>query len=363
MITLNKLKQAATAVRQYYTNFDVKVRSSIDILNLRAVPVSIDYNAPAREVISIDGSYSVLWRSPRYPIWVAAARTAMIHRRYDNENIKIREVANKYRDVLEVINTHEKTILSGDSMEVIDKDISDVDIQNFIHARSIKCDLETTLDIAQNHKNIAIFHDGSFAMINSKENSPRREVWNAIKLIIDACKENGNVFIGLSKDSGLRTINNITNDESLLEYYSRQHPNFTGYYLIDEGQTTGAGSCFARLHPRALKWMRLDFMYTPIMCIDEIIQLVACYSQVNDLPGTPFPPLTAHEVAVKVRQYKEIAEQQFMKILQKEGLTSNDIIAGLTDVNGNLLTGTFHQHLDKFTEVKKGKSPGAGTIN
>jgi hypothetical protein len=218
-----------------------------------------------------------------------------------------------------------------------------------------------TLKVAIEHHGIAIFYDGSFTMLG-KENAARRETWNKIVHIIEACEANGNVLVGLSKDSSLKTINNLIIDEKVLEQYSMKKLDFTGYYLLEEGQSTGTGACFARLHPKALKWLRVDFMYTPQMSIEEILETVACYSQVNDLPGTPFPPLTAHDVAVKIRQYKDLFEQQFMTMLGKEGMSSSNIISGLTDVNGKLVSGTFHDHLDNFTAVKRKKGEGAAGI-
>jgi len=329
--------------------------------NIRAVPVEFDTHEQVRDSFSIDGSYSVLWKSPRYPLWVSMMRTAIIHRHYDTENIKIKEVSNQYFDAVDIINTHEKIVLRDGLMEIMERDIMEYDIQDFVHARSLNNDLDMTLKVAREQRGIAIFYDGSFTMLG-KENAAKRETWNKIIHIMEACEANGNVLIGLSKDSALKTINGLIIDEKVLDHYSLKNPDFTGYYLLEEGQTTGTGACFARLHTKALKWIRVDFMYTQQMSIDEILETVACYSQVNDLPGTPFPPLTAHDVAVKIRQYKDLFEQQFMTMLGKEGMSSSNIISGLTDVNGKPISGTFHDYLDNFTAVKRKKGEGAGGI-
>ena len=65
--------------------------------------------------------------------------------------------------------------------------------------------------------------------------------------------------------------------------------------------------------------------------------------------------LDAHAIAKMIRDLKEQIERKIMEYLQDENLPPGEIVAGLTDINGKAVTGTFHDFLDGFTVVKKRK--------
>lgn len=347
MIDPEKLKAAARSVKDWNESIDSQLQSAMAEMDLRAVPVEFNTSQPAMDIFAVDGSYSSAWKSPNLPIWVILIRTAVVHRQYDEENIKIRSVSNKYLDVADIINLHQKIVERDGMVEIIHENFYEGNLVTFIQDRSLKEQHELIASIAGREHGVMILYDGSLTETIVKEGE------KIMTRILDACENNGNIIVGISKDSSYKKITGIMKDEVVLDAYSFRHKDFTGYFMIDEGIGNRVGTCFARFTPNAMKWFRVDFMNAGIKPLDEILRVIACYSQVNDMPGVPFPPLDAHAIAKLIRDLKEPIERKLMKFLKEEKISNGDIIAGLTDINGNALRGTFHDFLDNFTRVKR----------
>ena len=346
-IDTTKLHGIARSVRRIHDEFNDEVKFDDD---LNMIPVTFGAMKNVRDIISLDGSYSVLWQSPSYPLWIVIVRTAILKRGYDRIGIKINRIHDSFVDKLEVIDGNMMTKECNDEIEIISNDdhFNPRMIESYIGHESTRQEEGLALQLSRENTGVMIFFDGA---LNSPNNNEKRAQF--LKDTINACNDNDNILVGISKDSGLKKINKITHDEIILNKFSSQHPGFTGFYLIEEGLETGIGTCFARLHPDATKWFRIDFMARTPMSIPEIIETVACYSQVNTLPGTPYPPLCAHEIAVMVRQLKSTIEEELMKSLLNEGFTMEFIVKGMTNVNGTSAWGTYHDHLDMFTKLRK----------
>jgi len=291
-------------------------------------------------------------------------RTAIITRHYDPVETKIKIMDESWNDWVdecllmpkprvdganvedrgeldEIIPENESTGSSSDDGEIV----KESDFGKHAQARSQD---DRCKEIARSRHGMLIMYDG--ALLKSK----------SARDIVRACEDNGNVIVGISKDSALRVINDISY-ESVLDAYTSQHPGFTGYVMYRDragniydgfSSSNRIGACFARLHPNAQKWFRVDFQSTEMMDLPEILRTIACYSQVNTMPGTPFPlMINAHEIAVKIRQLRPAIEPLVMKCLKDEGFPDGYTLRGLTDVNGKLISGSHHDYLDNFTRV------------
>jgi hypothetical protein len=311
-------------------------------------PLAVEFNpnARARDVVSIDSSYVVLFKDPSYPLWIVATRVAMIRRRYDPEGPRYVMLGNDYEDEIDPLDGTNPAIVENESVVEIfpDRDgkVNEASVEQELRHKASRAEEVIAKRIASENEGIMILFDGSLVASNK-----------TMMDIVKTCEEHGNVIVGISKDSKKRDINNISLDERILAEYSTRNPGFTGYQLLHDGFDTGIGTCFARLHPKAVKWFRIDYMAnTEQMTVSEMLNTIACYSQVNTQPGNPFPPLTAHEVAVKIRQYKVFVEEYLMKALKREGVDSRYIASGLTNINGKPVSGTFHDYLDLFTKIR-----------
>jgi hypothetical protein len=350
MLSSDKLREAIRQLKEMHDKMEVTVPTR-DIAGLNPVASEMNTSLPTMNVVSLDGSYTTLWQSPLYPIYLVAVRVAIVKRRYDHSAIKIGVIADEFVDKVMPINPDEITRETTDAIEILDTtgDFEDKDIESIVQHEAVRAEEEVCKEVAENCHDVMILYDGSIAP--STKNRRRIEF---IRGVLDACDRNNNILVGISKDSKLKKINNIIEDERLLAGYAAENPGFTGFKIIDEGATTRVGTCFARLHPSAMKWFRVDYQYTDRMDVREILRTIACYSQVNTMPGTPFPPLVAHEIAVKIRQLKSSIEERVMRMLRDEGFSGEFIIRGRTDVNGKLESGTHHDYLDNFTRVPTG---------
>jgi len=102
---------------------------------------------------------------------------------------------------------------------------------------------------------------------------------------------------------------------------------------------------YARLHPRARKWFRVDlgtFRDRP----DEAFGQLSAYGKSLVSVGYPWPLIEAHRMAVTVRQLKPVYQESVMKMALRMGLDVRTILDGLTQVEGRKRS-AFHEYLDK----------------
>jgi hypothetical protein len=278
----------------------------------------------------------------------------MVSRRYDPDRIKIAIVNDEFKDFFEVMDENDPSYMreTDDVIEIIDNDDknqmrSGTPISDKANHFMEKKELETIKLVAETREGIMILKDGPLRL-------PKAHRMSIIKDILEVAARHDNVVVGISKDSHEKNTSGV-DDEIILNIISSSssRSEITGYYPKHEGNDAfKIGECFARLHARAMKWFRVDYPFESPVGIGEILRTIACYSQVNTMPGTPFPLMdTAHEIAVKIRQLKPSIESKIMEYLKDEGFSGNDIIRGLTDVTGKLMTGSHHDFLDNFTRV------------
>jgi len=317
-----------------------------------------DTRSRVRNVIVVDGSSSVLWKPEMYPVALIITRVSVIERGYDPINIKIQIVGNDMpEDLFHVIDEagsyyDEST---GEIFETRESTgVSATPISDKANQLMEEHEMVALENIAMTREGVLIVKDGPLS-IPDAHRMPR------IKRLVATAEDHGNVIVGITKDSNKKWITGKIKDEIVLGRVSR--PGLTGYCLPEskpgqpsfEGNNENKiGTCYARLHPTAMKWYRIDFQYTAIMDLPEILRTIACYSQVNTMPGAFFPELAAHEIAVKVRQLKPVIDEQVIRYLKDEGFDGMDILQGMTDVSGKPSGGTHHDYLDNFTRVPTG---------
>src|SRR5439155_1103534 len=104
------------------------------------------------------------------------------------------------------------------------------------------------------------------------------------------------------------------------------------YRRLKEGLLYG-DIYYARLHPRARKWFRVDlgtFRDRP----DEAFGQLSSYGKSLVSVGYPWPLIEAHRMAVTVRQLKPVYQESVMKMALRMGLDVRTILDGLTQVEG-----------------------------
>ncbi len=318
---------------------DVVIPMSEDIIeNIDITPFKVDYSKPSRPVYALDGSYMSLWKRVPFPIWMTLIRTATVKREYDPSVPRIKMIHNNYTDNFHIVN-----MIKSGKVEGLDEELAKakkegkVDI--YMNKMSNLKEIEHAMRIAKENKNTLIFFDGSIS------------TW--MEKIVDICEKNNNIIIGLSKDSKVSSNDGIMRDEDLLDFVTRKRGITTGYYKLSENEKFG--TCFARLHKRADKWFKIDYMKTEQMSVEEILGEMAKYSIVKRKLGHPEPQYNAHEIAVGIRQFSDQIFKKVEYYLSRSGFTKDEIYAGRTDVNGGTRKGIYHDMLDIMSRKKGNK--------
>lgn len=179
-----------------------------------------------------------------------------------------------------------------------------------------------------------------------------------LNAIIQICKKKGHILLGVSKDSAINyTDLNIPYTQAL----KKITPMIDGsgyYYLPITNTIFGAPdeltkeiqTVFARLHPNAHSWHRVDYLATNGYDFEtEIFPNLANYSQCNAFFGVPNPPQVGHSTAVKIRRLQPFYLNQLRQAILAAGYNVLEYQGGLTDVNGNLLHArSEHDLLDLY---------------
>ena len=203
---------------------------------------------------------------------------------------------------------------------------------------------ELALKVARETKGVAIALDGSLSAVPKE--------LDHLEDVVEACEKNGNVLVGVSKDSFLHAFGRSLPDEQFLQSYGG-----VGYVRAPkefESRQRGllhGDVYFARLHAQASKWFRVDvgtFKDDP----DLVFSHLAAHARSGLSLGYPYALMEAHRLAVLVRQVREPLEEEILRECGRLGLRMGDVVAGLTQIEGRR-RGAFHEYLDQFARDVK----------
>ena len=125
-----------------------------------------------------------------------------------------------------------------------------------------------------------------------------------IKNIITSCNNNKNFLIGVSKDSNVKYMG-ITYEQFVTQAAFIQQKKGLLYYSPNINLPEILSVVYARLHKKARKWHRIDYIkQDDDNLIKDILEDIAKYSQYNVIYGTPITPQICHKLAVKISQHK-----------------------------------------------------------
>src|SRR5437870_6936544 len=176
--------------------------------------------------------------------------------------------------------------------------------------------------------------------------------FSVMERLVEVCEKRGHLLVGISKDSQLHAFGHVLTDEELMaRCQDRLPPDALAYArapkaaeVEKEGLLYG-DIYYARLHPRARKWFRVDlgtFRDRP----DEAFGQLSSFGKSLVSVGYPWPLIEAHRMAVTVRQLKPVYQESVLKMALRMGLDVRTILDGLTQVEGRKRS-AFHEYLDK----------------
>ena len=206
------------------------------------------------------------------------------------------------------------------------------------YARILR-EFQLTKIVAKKHRDSVILMDGTLST------PPLDHIKQLVNEILEACEENRNTLIGISKDSNTNHLGSVASDEELLRGVDRRETMFIKAPYPKKTRLGPWGEVyFAKLHAEAPKWFRADIACAtqePEIIFGELAQFAR-----NQLSlGYPFPLIEAHMMAVELRKYPFLYDDLLFKIGQEMGMNLEEITWGRTNVDGRRMD-AFHAYLD-----------------
>ncbi len=295
------------------------------------------------DLVAVDGSYTFVYNLGS--MWLAVARAAAIPYALGEDGFHPRPpvivdraiVVSVWEDVVQKQSElHRKLFEATAHREDQQKEM----------VNEFRKHLEGELaeKVAREHKGVVLALDGSLMAVPKE--------LDHLEAVVAACEANGNVLVGVSKDSMLHAFGRSLPDEQYLAGV-----NGMGYVRAPKAfeeqkrDILYGDVYFARLHPQAGKWFRVDvgtFRDDP----DFVFSHLAAHSKSGLSLGYPFALIEAHRLAVLIRQHREFLEDEILKECARLGMTVGEVAAGLTQMEGRR-HGAFHEHLDRIARDLK----------
>lgn len=313
-----------------------EAREAIDITEIRPAEAPLD-------LVAVDGSYTFLWNLGS--MWLAVARAAAIP--YVCTGTSFHKRAPEIVDRAIMVSTWEEVVdRQGEFYRRLFDATRGSGDQHREMVNEFRKHLEgeLALRMAERMKGVIIALDGSLAAVPKE--------LDHLEDVVAACEANDNVLVGVSKDSLLHAFGQSLPDEQFLRGYGK-----AGYVRVPkdfEGRQRGllyGDVYFARLHPQAGKWFRVD-VATPKDDPDFVFAHLAAHARSGISPGYPFPLIEAHRLAVFLRQFPDRLVDEILKECTRLGIPAGDVMAGLTATEGRR-QGAFHVYLDQIARDVK----------
>ena len=334
MTVLDDLRDALDLMARYR---DISTESTaLDIRPIRPAE-------PPADLVAVDGSYSFLYNLGS--MWLAVARAAAIPYSLGEDGFHPRPpvivdraiVVSVWEDIVETQDDlHRKLFEATQHREDQHKEM--------VNEFRKHLEGELAVKVAREHKGAVIALDGSLMAVPKE--------LDHLEDVVAGCEANGNILVGVSKDSMLHAFGRSLPDEQYLAGV-----NGMGYVRAPKGfeekkrDILYGDVYFARLHPQAPKWFRVDvgtFRDDP----DFVFSHLAAHSKSGLSLGYPFALIEAHRLAVMIRQNRELLEDEILKGCARLGMSVGEVAAGLTQMEGRR-HGAFHEHLDRIARDLK----------
>ena len=337
-------KESVKHYQNYIKNLAIIQR---ELVKFDIIPFATRYNENLHDVYCVDGSYVNFWRAPLSNIRISGVRIGSVIQKYQpNSEIGYNEDCKA--PITEIFD-----------MDLNDSKISSKEILEYVMGLRERQQL---YKMASQSENQMIMVDGS--LLEPYHNKTRPEfVKDAINVLgeqkfeeinrnssmeslIDICNKNKHILVGVAKDSELFAIKNMMQYEVALEKaleLKKMQPNATYYFKTPSSAFSHSsnpdnspfGSIFAKLHSKAVKWHRIDYLKSEHHDLEtDILPTLANASLYIRYFGSPRAPQVCDSIAVEIRQRKNKVFQDICQILKEVGFSSNDILYGETDMNG-----------------------------
>ncbi len=299
---------------------------------------------PAKDMIAVDGSYSFLLNLSSW--WLALISVGLLRYAFDGTAFRRKDWRLVQRMV--GVSTFAEFVATQDelhrSLFEFTKDRREEQPRDMVNEYRRLIEGQTAINFADDLEGCIVAVDGTLSEF------PKQ--FSVMERLVEVCEKRGHLLVGISKDSQLHAFGHVLTDEELMaRCQDRLPPDALAYARAPkaaEAEKEGllyGDIYYARLHPRARKWFRVDlgtFRDRP----DEAFGQLSSYGKSLVSVGYPWPLIEAHRMAVTVRQLKPVYQESVMKMALRMGLDVRTILDGLTQVEGRKRS-AFHEYLDK----------------
>ena len=297
------------------------------------------------DLVAIDGSYSFILNLSS--MWLAVVRVGAMHYRF-SEGKGYELVDSKAIERPHLVST--KSDIMTQMGDMYGKLYSATRYASEPHREMVNqlrrlAEQELAYELAKTKKDVIIAMDGTLTPLKGTD---------YLENALSECQKNNNILIGVSKDSFTHSFRSYKTDEEVL--WKLRFPDM-GYVAAPMKKPERMDSLlyermlgdvyFARLHPDAAKWFRIDvgsFKHEP----DFIFSHLAHYAKSRLCLGYIYPLLEAHRFVVTVRHFHSVYEDIILRMASEFDISLDEAISGLTHLEG-ARRGAFHEYLDSVS--------------
>ncbi len=331
------------------------LRRELELLKKNHVEVTIPPDAvpefhvfrpkePPRDMIAIDGSYSFLLNLSSW--WLALLSVGLLRYAFDGARFRKKDWRLTQRMI--GISTFEEFVAKQDdlhrSLFDFTRGAKENQPRDMVNEYRRWLEGQLAINFADDVEDAVVAVDGTLSEF------PKQ--FTFMGRLVDVCRARGHVLVGISKDSQLHTFGHVLTDEDFLLRCQARVPEGGVAYVRAPKESEAAREgllhgdiYYARLHPQARKWFRVDvgtFRDDP----DFVFGQLAPYARSLVSVGYPWPLIEAHRMAVTVRQLKPLYQEAVLKMAIRMGIDVRAVLDGLTEIEGRKRS-AFHEYLDK----------------
>jgi len=299
------------------------------------------------KLVTIDGSYAPIFRSSS--IWIVAVRAvALTYEFSESQGYSFKgcdvnegaELVTTDRDIASQVGSFS---IEMQSLTARGRGRSEAPGRMARYARILH-EIELAAWVSKKYSGVTIVLDGTLTV------PPLNTIKNKMEETVDACEKNGNVLVGVSKDSYVNLFGCAISDEELLQHVAERG---LLYVTPPQPRKTDIGprgtTYFVKYHPEAPKWFRTDVIPSDADT-SELFGRIAQFARSQLCLGYLYPLVEAHKAAVELRKYPKLYDELLFKVAAETGVDAVEVVWGRTDIDGRRRD-AFHAYLDMISKT------------
>ncbi len=311
------------------------------------------YQDDPPKMVAIDGSNRWIWFNPDVNARIAIIRTVAVVYEYKAQSKSLKLLDHHHNDTTVLIAPNNLEMLNYDQeIKALHQEIKKVlgrrpTAQGILNQLRELEEYRLAEEMALKYTDSLIVMDGALTIIQVKQ------IENAARNLREACVDNNNTLIGVSKRNTTRRLGYNLTDEAVVKQVTINHPRmlYTEISDIPKGKQVfpSLGKTYiVKLHSKPVKSFRIDAVLQNNQQIETILSHLAYYSMADAFPGYPFPLVDAHNIAVLLRRVPDMYNHELVEAGMDLGIGEEDILKNLL-THEKMERDPFHRYLDEVT--------------